>query len=174
MFNEANMMKALSWLHDLYQPDDYYDEEYRDLGIEEFPPRDLCGALRQMADTLYEYKVDSDNGCGFNYRSKELMPMRGIPIVYEMTEIVEDIGGATIRYGVELWLMEDMSFAIVNCVETMLGDPKVSYHTSEYRSFVKSVECRDDLPFSPESIWDNLELDCIAYTEGSERTIYEL
>ena len=30
-----------------------------------------------------------------------------IPIVYKMSEIVEDIGGAIVRYGAELWLMED-------------------------------------------------------------------
>ena len=174
MFNEVNMMKALSWLHDLYQPDDYYDEEYCDLSIEEFPPRDLCGALRQKATMLYEYKVDSDVGTGFTYRGKELMPMRGIPIVGHVTETVEDVDGATIRYGTELWLMEDMSFAIVNCVGTMMGDPEGRYLTSEYFSFVKNVECREDLPFSPEAIWDALELVFIFYTEDGERTIYEL
>ena len=54
--------------------------------------------------------------------------MRGIPIVGHVTETVEDVDGATIRYGTELWLMEDMSSAAIETfLETLTTENRVIF-----------------------------------------------
>ena len=71
-----------------------------------------------------------------------------------------------------LWLLEDMSFALVHNVSMVIksGD---FYYATEYRSIVKLLKERDDLFFTPESLTEELEEMCIPQWEN-EATIYEL
>lgn len=57
MFTEKEMSDALKWLFDLFQPEDYeaYDEE--EVGCAALCLPEVCMALRDKAETAYEYVV---------------------------------------------------------------------------------------------------------------------
>ena len=156
MFTEKEMSDALKWLFDLFQPEDYeaYDEE--EVGCAALCLPEVCMALRDKAETPYEYVVKTNIDRGFEYRGKELF-------IYDMTDT---------SYNRELWLLEDMSFALVHNVSMVIksGD---FYYATEYRSIVKLLKERDDLFFTPESLTEELEEMCIPQWEN-EATIYEL
>lgn len=82
--------------------------------------------------------------------------------IYDMTDT---------SYNRELWLLEDMSFALVHNVSMVIksGD---FYYATEYRSIVKLLKERDDLFFTPESLTEELEEMCIPQWEN-EATIYD-
>lgn len=76
MFTEKEMSDALKWLFDLFQPEDYeaYDEE--EVGCAALCLPEVCMALRDKAETAYEYVVKTNIDRGFEYRGKELFMQR--------------------------------------------------------------------------------------------------
>ena len=96
--------------------------------------------------------------------------MRGCLIYSDMEIGVCDI--ATTDYTTELWLMEDMSFAVVRSVGMQLDMESEQYETC-YRVFLRAVESVDDLFFSPENLLSELEEMCIPQWEHTA-TVYEL
>lgn len=170
MFTEKEMSDALKWLFDLFQPEDYeaYDEE--EVGCAALCLSELCMALRDKAETAYEYVVKTNIDRGFEYRGKELFMQRACLIYSDMEIGIYDMTDTS--YNRELWLLEDMSFALVHNVSMVIksGD---FYYATEYRSIVKLLKERDDLFFTPESLTEELEEMCIPQWEN-EATIYEL
>lgn len=171
MFKEDKMIEAIRWILNLYEPSDYdaFDEEELcgDYGL---CMHDVVMALRAEAKTVYQFKVDSSFEMGFKYRSPELFNQRAIRI-YSETESSTSDNEMIASYSTELWLLEDMSFAVVRCV-SVSHDDGVTYD-SEYRTIIKKLEKREDLFFPPEELIDELEKDCIPIWE-SEAIIYEL
>lgn len=171
MFTEKEMAKALTWLFDLYQPQDYeiFDEEalgkYCGLCINE-----VCMALRSNAQTVYQYTVQGNHEHSFNYRGKELFGQRGCKLYSDVELGVSDNFITT--YNKELWLLEDSSFVIVRCVSMKMESGSCAYET-EYRSIVKQVEGNEDLFSMPEELFSVLEEMCTPQWE-QRATIYEL
>ena len=151
MFTEKEMSDALKWLFDLFQPEDYeaYDEEEVVCAALCLP--EICMALRDKAETPYEYVVKTNIDRGFEYRGKELFMQRACLVYSDM---------------------EDMSFVLVHNVSMVIksGD---FYYATEYRSIMKLLKERDDLFFTPESLTEELEEMCVPQWEN-EATIYEL
>lgn len=170
MFTEKEMSDALKWLFDLFQPADYeaYDEE--EVGCATLCLPEVCMALRDKAETPYEYVVKTNIDRGFEYRGKELFMQRACLIYSDMEIGIYDMTDTS--YNRELWLLEDMSFALVHNVSMVIksGD---FYYATEYRSIVKLLKERDNLFFTPESLTEELEEMCIPQWEN-EATIYEL
>lgn len=170
MFTEKEMSDALKWLFNLFQPEDYeaYDEE--EVGCAALCLPEVCMALRDKAETPYEYVVKTNIDRGFEYRGKELFMQRACLIYSDMEIGIYDMTDTS--YNRELWLLEDMSFALVHNVSMVIksGD---FYYATEYRSIVKLLKERDDLFFTPESLTEELEEMCIPQWEN-EATIYEL
>ena len=167
MFTEKEMSDALKWLFDLFQPEDYEEEE---VGCAALCLPEDCMALRDKAETAYEYVVKTNIDRGFEYRGKELFMQRACLIYSDMEIGIYDMTDTS--YNRELWLLEDMSFALVHNVSMVIksGD---FYYATEYRSIVKLLKERDDLFFTPESLTEELEEMCIPQWEN-EATIYEL
>lgn len=170
MFVEKEMSDALKWLFDLFQPEDYeaYDEE--EVGCTALCLSEVCIALRDKAETPYEYVVKTNIDRGFEYRGKELFMQRACLIYSDMEIGIYDMTDTS--YNRELWLLEDMSFALVHNI-SMVIKPGDFYYATEYRSIVKLLKERDDLFFTPESLTEELEEMCIPQWEN-EATIYEL
>ena len=86
MFTEKEMSDALKWLFDLFQPEDYeaYDEE--EVGCAALCLPEVCMALRDKAETAYEYVVKTNIDRGFEYRGKELFMQRAC-LIYSDIEI---------------------------------------------------------------------------------------
>lgn len=173
MFREKEMTKALAWLLDLFQPEDYsdYDEaetkNYGGICLQE-----VCMALRDEAQTVFEYRTFGDfEGC-LTYCGKELFDQRGCLLHTEVEQYVADISVGA--YNTELWLLEDMSFALVRCLHiTYADEAEEMIYETEYRAFVRKIEGREDLYFSPDDLLSELEEMCVPQWEQIA-TIYEL
>lgn len=118
MFTEKEMSDALKWLFDLFQPEDYeaYDEE--EVGCAALCLPEVCMALRDKAETPYEYVVKTNIDRGFEYRGKELFMQRACLIYSDMEIGIYDMTDTS--YNRELWLLEDMSFALVHNVSMVI------------------------------------------------------
>lgn len=171
MFNEKEMSKAIAWLFELYEPNDYagYDEDEIGYAGGLCLP-EVCVALRGSAQTVYEYSADGPCEKSFHYRGKELFGQRACLVFSDMERGICDI--ATTSYESELWMLEDMSFVIVHSTTITFGSDNEIYET-EYRTISKRVESRDDLFFSPDDLIECLEGMCAPQWE-SEAIIYEL
>lgn len=171
MFTEKDMSEALVWLFDQFEPEDYegYDEEEIGYAGGLCLP-EVCTAVRDLAQTVYQYSVQGRYDKSFDYRGLELFDQRACLLFSDMEQTTMDI--ATTTYETELWLMEDMTFAIVRCVSISFGDDECGY-TTEYRVFKKTLEGRDDIFFPPEELMEELESMCVDQWEH-EATIYEL
>ena len=131
---------------------------------------EVCMALKDAVQTVYQYSVTGGYEKSFDYRGVELFNQRGCLIISDVEQMVFD--EAETIYATELWLLEDMSFAIVHCVKMKIGSEDTGYVT-EYRAFKKPLEISEDLFFSPESLIEELESMCVPLWEH-EATIYEL
>ena len=171
MFKEKKMIRAMKWLFSLYAIDDFdgYDEEAygEDFGL---CLEEVVLALRNNAQIVHEYEVDGSIEFAFKYKGKELFSQRAIKIFSDM-EVGASSNQTDVSYLTELWLLEDMSFAVTHCIE-MRHDDGIVYE-SRHRTFVKKVKGRNDLFFVPEDLIDTLEETCVPIWE-SEATIYEL
>jgi len=171
MFREKDMVKALSWLIGLYEPIDFgaYDEE--ELGVDGgICLEEVCMGVRDKVQTIYQYTVESSHELGFKYRGKELFRQRGCKIYSDMEVGASDV--ITSTYEKELWLLEDMSFALVHCVSMGIGAEDNEYIT-EYRSIIKRFEGKQDLFMTPEDLLEELEEMCVPQWEHTA-TIYEM
>lgn len=88
MFTEKEMSDALKWLFDLFQPEDYeaYDEE--EVGCAALCLPEVCMALRDKAETAYEYVVKTNIDRGFEYRGKELFMQRACLIYSDIWNVL--------------------------------------------------------------------------------------
>ena len=155
MFNEREMSKAIDWLFELFSPEDYegYDEDEIGYAGGLCLP-EVCTALRGAAQTVYQYSVTGGYEKCFDYRGMELFDQRACLIISDVEQAVLDEIKTT--YETELWLMEDMNFAIVRCVSMLIGSDDTGYVT-EYRAFKKILKSAEDLFFSPEELIEELE-----------------
>lgn len=118
-----------------------------DLPVEDIPKRigtmeamqqldfeGLLQALRFHSETVYVYTAegDFDNGC--NYYGLELFPRRAT-MIYSLCAL-EEIGVVQMDRFLELWLLEDFSFALVASTET-------EYEGGEYRTAYRVIRSTD-------------------------------
>lgn len=171
MFKEKKMIKAMKWLFSLYAVDDFdgYGEEAYGADFGLCLP-EVVLALRNNAQTVHEYEIEGSIEFAFKYKGKELFGQRAIKICSEM-EVGASSNQIDVSYHTELWLLEDMNFAVTHCIE-MSHDDGIVYE-SRYRTFVQKVKDREDLFFGLEKLIDTLEELCVPIWE-SEATIYEL
>ena len=171
MFCEKEMSKAIEWLFKLYDPIDYegYDEDEIGNASGLYLP-EVCNALRGAVQRVHQYSVVGGYEKSFNYRGVELFDQSACLIISDVEQATMD--SITTTYERELWLLEDMSFAIVHCVAMRIGAEDTGYRT-EYRAFKKKLECHDDLFVTPEEMIEELESICVPQWEH-EATIYEL
>ena len=170
MLSMEKMIESLEWLINCFEEDDYeaYDEE--ECGVNSIYLPDVVTALRDKAQTVFDYSVECDFEMGFRYRGKDIF--RGdyaIPVYKEIKSQTCD-NHTTITYYDELWLMQSGEFAVIRCVN-MTHNDGVKYET-EYRNLLGIVEGREDLFFTPEDLLDDLEEECYPVWEG-EAIIYE-
>lgn len=86
----------------------------------------LLQALHFHAETVYAYIAEGECGTGCNYRGLELFPCRATSIYCHCEK--EEVGIVLMDRFLELWLLEDFSFALVASMETEYEDGE--YHTA--------------------------------------------
>lgn len=154
MFRAKEMITALEWLLELFDLDDYKNEAGESVNVDDYYFPDIAMVLRDKAETVYQYRMDTDYPKGVNYRGKELFRQGAILMCSEnkSTTFHDNI---RICYDDELWLLEDGTFAVVHCLNTQHDDGAV-YDTA-YRSLVGIVETEEDLFCGIEDILEVLD-----------------
>lgn len=94
---------------------EYSPEEIADLVCDiEFVH--LYYALRDLAEPVYAFSTDGERPMTLKYRSRKLFDRNATLLWREPVLCADDTELASSRY-LELWLLEDMSVAVVSCVQ---------------------------------------------------------
>lgn len=173
MFNEREIIQAVERIYDMF------DEGTIEIMLENHPdelviPDELLAqAIRDRVMTVYEYRALCDAGDCIDYHGKELFDQRAA-FILSYVEAAAESDYCCVDYRTELWLLEDMSFAVVHAVITMVNDDDRPCCITEYRTFVRTVEDEEDIFFEPEDFICELDDICTMYDACKEATIYEL
>ena len=113
LFKEREMSLALTKLFELFSPSDYeaFDEEEIGYAGGLCLP-EVCMALKDAVQTVYQYSVTGGYEKSFDYRGVELFNQRGCLILSDVEQMVFDEAETT--YATELWLLEDMLSVIIS------------------------------------------------------------
>lgn len=107
-----------------------YTETEIDEFLENIDYHALLQAVWNKAETVYAYRADGKNALSLDYRSAELFKQRA-------TLLYEDVGDSYIgavfaARSMELWLLEDMGFAVVAKFSVNAGEGE---YVTEYRVY---------------------------------------
>ena len=118
--------------------------------LEELDFDNLLQALRFNAETVYAYSAegsDFDSGC--NYFGKELFPCRATRI-YSFC-VMEEMDIVLLNRVLELWLLDDFSFALVASTET---DYEEGAYCTAYR-VIRATDL-DEIAQEMELVFDDI------------------
>lgn len=120
MFRKNEMVTALEWLLDLFDLDEYENEDGESVDVNDYYFPDIAMVLRDKAETVYQYRMDTDYPKGVNYRGKELFREKAILMCSE-NESTTFHDNIRICYDNELWRMEPLqSFIVLTRSITMM------------------------------------------------------
>lgn len=145
-----------------------YTETEIDEFLENIDYHALLQAVWNKAETVYAYRADAKNALSLDYRSAELFKQRA-------TLLYEDVGDSYIgavfaARSMELWLLEDMGFAVVAKFSVNAGEGE---YVTEYRVYKGSDWADSEISLDLEDLVAELAALCDPYYEH-EQPIYEL
>lgn len=145
-----------------------YTETEIDEFLENIDYHALLQAVWNKAETVYAYRADGKNALSLDYRSSELFKQRA-------TLLYEDVGDSYIgavfaARSMELWLLEDMGFAVVAKFSVNAGEGE---YVTEYRVYKGSDWADSEISLDLEDLVAELAALCDPYYEH-EQPIYEL
>ena len=173
MFTPKKIENALIRLFDLFDADvmenlyENYDEE-----IEDISPRWLAKAFKEKASTVYEFRAVSRVGDGLDYSGRVLFKHRGVNLLSYLESSMENERLRMITC-TELWLLEDMTFTVVQYVGTLVKGGEDADCITEYRRFVKNIKTEEDVFFTPEDLICTLDDTCMFAQLYERAAIYE-
>ena len=130
--------------------------------------KDISNLIRESyGGKLKVYKTDID------YNGRVLFKHRGVNLLSYLENTMENERLRMITC-TELWLLEDMTFTVVQYVGTMVKDGGDADCVTEYRRFVKNIKSEDDVFFSPEDLICALDDTCMFAQLFNKATICEL
>ena len=166
MFTERNIKAAFKMLCEMYEEEDRWmiDDDFFTLdGISNYC---MAKALEERMEEVFEYKVICEARNSVDYRGRYLFDQRAVRIL-----TVENFSMSDYHYGMEydaeLWLLENMTFAVVHCFRTMIEKHGHLGAMTEYRVVREEIESSEDLFFTIEELLE--ELDCICSLAVSYR-----
>lgn len=166
MFTEENIKRAFQALCGLYDEEDRWMLDDNFFAVEGISNYCMAKALEDRMDEVFEYKAVSETKTHVDYRGRYLFDQRAVRII-----TVENFSMADYHYGMEydaeLWLLEDMNFAVVHCFRTMMEKHGHLGALTEYRIIRDQIENSEDLFFTIEELLE--ELDCICSLAESYR-----
>ena len=145
-----------------------YTETEIDEFLENIDYHALLQAVWNKAETVYAYRADGKNALSLDYRSSELFKQRA-------TLLYEDVGDSYIgavfaARSMELWLLEDMGFAVVAKFSVNAGEGE---YVTEYRVYKGSDWADSEISLDLEDLVAELAALCDPYF-GHEQPIYAL
>lgn len=129
MFNKHELEIVIRKLFSDATERGFTEEEAEDM-LDEISFNHLVQAIRHNAETVYAFRCDTKCEIGKDYRGMELFDQRATFLYENIHDVLYD--AAIIMRSTELWLLENMSIAVVSCTTVMVGDEEV---VAEYRVF---------------------------------------
>ena len=136
-----------------------YTETEIDEFLENIDYHALLQAVWNKAETVYAYRADGKNALSLDYRSAELFKQRATLL-----------GAVFAARSMELWLLEDMGFAVVAKFSVNAGEGE---YVTEYRVYKGSDWADSEISLDLEDLVAELAALCDPYYEH-EQPIYEL
>lgn len=153
MFNQSNITTALT---NLIEIKDYKNSDEKvKISFSDLSMPDVCMSIINHVQTVYEYEIDADNLPCFRYRGKDLFNQRACKLFEEL--ISTTTSKSTINQFWELWLLEDMTFAVVEDINTIMPHRKNDKYSIDYRTVKTIIKNIDDIPFNIFEILEELE-----------------
>ncbi len=145
-----------------------YSETEIDEFLENIDYDTLLQAVWNNAETVYSYRADGEHEFSMDYRGTELFKQRAT-LLYE--DMGEGFAGVVVAArSMELWLLEDMGFAIVANFSVDAGGGE---YITEYRVYKGSDWPDSDLALDLENLVAELAAMCEPYYDHNQ-PIYEL
>ncbi|MDO4515055.1 MAG: hypothetical protein Q4B72_13610 [Lachnospiraceae bacterium] len=166
VFTERNIKAAFQALCEMYEEEERWMMDDEIFALEGISNRCMANALKDRMEEVFEYKAVSEAGTHVDYRGRYLFDQRAVRIITVENFSMEDYHYG-MEYDAELWLLEDMSFAVVHCFRTIMAKHEHLDALTEYRVINGMVECGEDLFFTIEELLE--ELDCICSRANSYR-----
>ena len=140
-----------------------YSETEIDEFLEDIDYDTLLQAVWNNAETVYSYRADGEHEFSMDYRGTELFKQRAT-LLYE--DMGEGFAGAVVAArSMELWLLEDMGFAIVANFYVEVGNGE---YISEYRVYKGSDWTDSDLDLDLEDLVAELAAMCEPYYDHNQ------
>lgn len=145
-----------------------YSETEIDEFLEDIDYDTLLQAVWNNAETVYSYRADGEHEFSLDYRGTELFKQRAT-LLYE--DMGEGYAGVVVAArSMELWLLEDMGFAIVANFSVEVGNGE---YITEYRVYKGGDWTDSDLELDLENLVAELAALCEPYYDHNQ-PIYEL
>ena len=140
-----------------------YTETEIDEFLENIDYHALLQAVWNKAETVYAYRADGKNALSLDNRSSELFKQRA-------TLLYEDVGDSYIgavfaARSMELWLLEDMGFAVVAKFSVNAGEGE---YVTEYRVYKGSDWADSEISLDLEDLVAELAALCDPYYEHEQ------
>lgn len=142
-----------------------YTEEKAEELLDEVDFNALTQAICHDAEIVYAFRADTKCEIGRDYRGQALFDQRATLLYEDVHEVLYDV--AIIGRSTEMWLLENMTVAVVSCVTVMVGNEDV---IAQYRAF-KSWDWEDCGIEDLEDFAEDLKAMCAMHTG---RPYYEL
>ena len=147
MFTQKGVEEAVrNMAHCLFDYDGDIDVEAAIRGIDF---ENVTQYLLNRLEPIYSYKAAGDCEKSFNYFGKELLPLRGALIFREFERGGSDI--VVTSYEKELWLLEDMTLAVVMCFSVGVVGEDMTYST-EFRTYKGPMDGSIGFDICPEDL----------------------
>lgn len=150
---EKEISSAIFGLFNLYLGGKYEDpddiKEIKEEVEDELEP--ICMAIKNDLGYVYDYQVETTTVHPFRYRGNELFKQRSCKICEELNS--GTYTSIKLDYITELWMLENGTFSIVNCIRIYTDNGDMS---TEYRTIKKSLTKYDDLFIEAEQLKDHL------------------
>lgn len=157
MFNQNDITKSLSNLIEIYS------KQSHNIKLCILSTSDICMTIMKRIQTAYEYEIDNNN---LKYYGKDLFNQRACKLFEKL--ISSTTNKYTINQFWELWLLEDMTFAVVENINTV----KRKQYSSDYRAIRTIARSIEDIPFNPSEILEQLSEMC--YDIFDKKIIYAM
>ena len=173
MFTPKEIENALDTLFEMFDAEvmEMINENFGE-EMDDISPAVLAKVFKEKADIVYEYRALCSVGDCMDYHGKELFKQRAVNLLTYVENSLED-ERLHMVYGTELWLLEDMSFAVVHYHGTLVKNHDEPSCITEYRSFVSTIEDESDIFFTPEDLICELEDTCMFALLTQDAIIYE-
>lgn len=168
MYNVKLLTVTLNLFYRTAVTADDYTEESVAAMLDEIDEYSLLQAVRHNARTVYAYTTQGKQDKSFNYRGRDLFGQRATLLYEDFDQNTAEAVLTDRTY--ELWLLEDMTFAVVSRVSVDFDNG--AYRT-EYREICGKHPWDSPMCIDLEELTGNLKEMCVAVYE-SEQPVYEL